>query len=164
MRCSSSELKRRFSKSFYGLQKNKQIKYSIVLGAQLNPTLCSPVHCTLATLLCPWNSPGKNTGMGSYEGIFPTQDSNLGLLHCRQILYHLSHQGNKQVAFFIVAVQSLSHVPLFVTPCTIATSLLFQWDFPGKNPGVGCYFLLQGLFLTQGSNLRVQPRRQILYC
>ena len=44
-----------------------------------------------------WNSPGKNTGVGSYshlQGIFPTQGSNLGLLSCRQILYHLSHQGS----------------------------------------------------------------------
>ena len=30
---------------------------------------------------------------------------------------------------------------------------LCPWDFPGKNTGVGCYFLLQGIFLTQGSNL-----------
>ena len=39
---------------------------------------------------CPWDSPGKNTGMGSHfllQGIFPTQGSNPGLLHCRQILY-----------------------------------------------------------------------------
>ena len=45
-------------------------------------------------LLCPWNSPGKNTGVGScflFQGIFPTQGWNPGLLHCRQILYHLSH-------------------------------------------------------------------------
>ena len=32
------------------------------------------------------------------RGIFPTQGSNLGLLHCRQILYHLSHQGNKDIS------------------------------------------------------------------
>ena len=30
--------------------------------------------------------------------------------------------------------------------------LLHPWDFPGKNTGVGCHFLLQGIFLTQGSN------------
>ena len=30
--------------------------------------------------------------------------------------------------------------------------LLPQWDFPGKSTGVGCHFLLQGIFLTQGSN------------
>ena len=50
-----------------------------------------------AGLLCPWNSPGKNTGMGSHsflQGIFPTQGSNPGFLHCRQILYHLTHQGS----------------------------------------------------------------------
>ena len=43
----------------------------------------------------PWNSPGQNTGVGSpslLQGIFPTQGSNPGLLHCRRILYQLSHQ------------------------------------------------------------------------
>ena len=48
-------------------------------------------------LLCPWDFPGKNTGVGSHfllQGIFPTLGSNLGLLHCRQILYHLNHQGS----------------------------------------------------------------------
>ena len=33
--------------------------------------------------------------------------------------------------------------------------LLWPWDFPGKNTGVGCHLLLQGIFLTQGSNLRL---------
>ena len=40
-------------------------------------------------------TPGQNTRVGSLsllQGIFPTEGSNLGLLHCRQILYHLSHQ------------------------------------------------------------------------
>ena len=50
-------------------------------------------------LYSPWNSPGQNTGVGSLsllQGIFPTQGSNLGLPHCRQILYQLSHQGSPQ--------------------------------------------------------------------
>ena len=50
-----------------------------------------------ARLLCPWDSPGKNTGEGCHallQGIFPIQGKNTGLLHCRQILYHLSHQGS----------------------------------------------------------------------
>ena len=34
------------------------------------------------------------------------------------------------------------------------TRLLCPWDFPGKNTGIGCYFLFQGIFLTQGSNFR----------
>ena len=33
--------------------------------------------------------------------------------------------------------------------------LLCPWDVPGKNNGVGCHFLLQGLFLAQGSNLHL---------
>ena len=56
--------------------------------------LCGPMDCSLS-VLCPWDSPGKNTGVGCHfllQGIFPTQGSNPGLPHCRQILYHLSHQ------------------------------------------------------------------------
>ena len=50
-----------------------------------------------ASLLCPGNSPGKNTGVGCHallQGIFPTQGWNPGLLPYRQILYCLSHQGS----------------------------------------------------------------------
>ena len=39
----------------------------------------------------------------------------------------------------------------------LLTRLLCPWDFPGKNTSVGCHFLLQGIFLTQGSNLRFLP-------
>ena len=45
-------------------------------------------------LLRPWDSPGKNTGVACHfllHGIFPTQGLNLGLPHCRQTLYSLSH-------------------------------------------------------------------------
>ena len=48
-------------------------------------------------LYSPWNSPGQNTGVGSrslLQRIFPTQGSDPGLLHFRQILYQLSHQGS----------------------------------------------------------------------
>ena len=38
---------------------------------------------------------------------------------------------------------------------TVATSLLCPWDFPGKNTGVGCHALFQGIFLTQGSSLHL---------
>ena len=48
-------------------------------------------------LISPRTPPGKNTGVGSHallQDIFSTQGSNLSLLHCRRILYHLSHQGS----------------------------------------------------------------------
>ena len=56
---------------------------SEVKVAQSCPTLCDPMDC-------PWNSPGQNTGV--LQGIFSTQGSNPGILHCRWILYHLSYQ------------------------------------------------------------------------
>ena len=49
-------------------------------------------------LLYPWNSPGKNARVGCHsllQGIFPTQGLNPGLLHCRQILYHLNYQESQ---------------------------------------------------------------------
>ena len=45
-----------------------------------------------ARLLCPCDFSGKNTGVGCHfllQGVFQTQGSNSGFLHCRQILYHL---------------------------------------------------------------------------
>ena len=48
-----------------------------------------PYRLWNARLLCPWNSPSKNTGVGRHpllQGIFPNQGSNLGLLHCRPII------------------------------------------------------------------------------
>ena len=62
--------------------------------AQSCLTLWDPMDCSS------WNSPGQNTGVGSlslFRGIFPTQGSNPGLLHCRQILYQLSHQGSPRI-------------------------------------------------------------------
>ena len=48
-----------------------------------------------------------NTGVGSLsllQGIFLTQESNQGLLHCRQILYQLSYQGNLSRGFTIIQI------------------------------------------------------------
>ena len=53
-------------------------------------------------LYSPWNSPGQNTGVGNLsllQGIFPTQESNQGLLHCSQILYQLSYEGNPMLEY-----------------------------------------------------------------
>ena len=61
------------------------------------PTLCNPMDCSLPGSSVHGILRGKNTGVDCHvplQGIFPTQISNLGLLHCRQILYCLSHQGS----------------------------------------------------------------------
>ena len=62
-----------------------------LLVAQSCLPLCRPMKWVAHQALCPWDSPGKNTGMGSHsllQGIFLTQWSNQDLLHCRWILYH----------------------------------------------------------------------------
>ena len=61
-----------------------------VMSDSLRPHELQP-----ARLLCPWNSPGKNTGVDCHSLLqrnFPTQGSNPGLLTHRQILYHLSYR------------------------------------------------------------------------
>ena len=48
-----------------------------------------------------------------------------------------------------VSVHVLDWMQLFATPWAVAPRLLCPWDFPGKNTGVSCHFLLQGIFPTQ---------------
>ena len=80
--------------------------YMCVLVTQSCPTLCnsmdcrppdSSVHGILQARILEWVViPFKNTGVGGHsllQEICLTQGLNLGLLHCRQIRYHLSHQG-----------------------------------------------------------------------
>ena len=71
--------------------------YVLCLAAQSCPILCDPMDCSPPASSVHGDSPGKNTGVGCIfllQGVFPAQGSNLGLLHCRHIVYHLSHQGS----------------------------------------------------------------------
>ena len=70
------------------------------LVTQSCSTLCDPIDCSLTGSFVHGNSLGKSTGVGFHallQGIFPTQRLNLGLLHCRQILYCLSHQETPRI-------------------------------------------------------------------
>ena len=68
----------------------------LCLVAEWFPTLCDPMDCSLPGYSVHGDSPGKNTGVlpCPSPGIFPSQGLNPSLPHCRQILYHLSHQGS----------------------------------------------------------------------
>ena len=69
-----------------------------VLVTKSCPTLATPRTVAFQASLS-WDSPGKNTGVGCHfllQGIFPTQESNLGLLHCRRILYWLSYEESSR--------------------------------------------------------------------
>ena len=70
--------------------------YFCVLVTQSCPTLYHPMNCSPPGSSVHGDSPGQNTGVGCHallQGISPTQGSNQGLLHGRQILYHPRHQG-----------------------------------------------------------------------
>ena len=66
--------------------------HSVCVGCSAMSNSCQSHGLQPTRLLCPWNSPGKNTGVGRHallQGTFPTQGSHpclLHLLHCRQIL------------------------------------------------------------------------------
>ena len=83
-------------------------------------------------LYSPWNSLGQKTGVGSIsllQGIFPTQGSNPGLLHCRRILYQLSHKGSPRILEWVAyPFSSRSSLPRNRTEvsCT-AVRLFTNW-------------------------------------
>ena len=85
---------------------------------------CDPMDCAPARLLCPWDSPGKNTGVSCHfllQGIFPTQMSNPCLLHRRKILYteppfYIPSTNYLITNMIFSSVQSFSCVLLFATP------------------------------------------------
>ena len=71
----------------------------LCLVARSRLTLCDPMDCSPPGSCVLGNSPGKTTGVGCHAllwGIIPTQGSNLGLLHCRWILYHMSHRRSPE--------------------------------------------------------------------
>ena len=77
----------------------KWISYAVLSRSVMSNSL-PPRGLQPARLFCPWDSPGKNTGVGCHallQGIFPAQGSNSGSSHCRQIFYHLSHQESPRI-------------------------------------------------------------------
>ena len=118
----------------------------LCLVAQSCLTLCDHMDCSSPGSSVHGDSPGKNTGVACSalrQGIFPTQGLNPGLLHCRQILYHLSHQGsptfslhlskNYLGAIFSCSITNLNHsLDLFVL-------YVFAWNIFVQNSYL-CYF------------------------
>ena len=93
-----------------------------------------------ASLFCPWKSPGKNTGVGCHsllQGIFLTQGSNLGLLHCRQILYHPSQNCvlNMTTQFFFLLI--LFSFLISWPPCVACRILFLQLGIEPMPPALG---------------------------
>ena len=86
----------------FNIMSHCAVLYSVT---QLCPTVCDPMDCSPPGSSVHRDSPGQNTGIGCHaliQGIFPTQGLKPGLPHCRQILYHLSHQGSPRILQCIV--------------------------------------------------------------
>ena len=122
------------------------------------PTFCDPTECSLPGSSVHGDSPGKNAGVGCHallQGIFPTQGSNPGLPHCRQILYQLSHKGSPRI-LDVWPILSPVDLPNPVikpgSPALQVDSLPAEPQGKPKNSAVGNLFLLQLTFLTQESN------------
>ena len=87
-----SQRSRFLLETMFLISKNKNTMCAMSL--QSCPTPCDPMGCSLPASPVHEDSLGKNTGVGCQfflQGIFPTQISNPGLLHCQQILYQLSY-------------------------------------------------------------------------
>ena len=76
-----------------------------MLNYPLCLTVCDPIDCSSPGSSDHEYSSGKNIGVDCHallQGIFPIQVWNPGLLHCRLILYHLSHQGRPRILQCVV--------------------------------------------------------------
>ena len=101
------------------------------LVTQSCPTICNPLDCS---------PPGS-----SVFGIFEARILS-SLFISAQISEHLKHLKVK------VSGNRLYPTLCDSMDCSLPDSSIHGMDLPGKNTGVGCHFLLQGIFLTQGSN------------
>ena len=128
---------------------------TLVVSSSCSSMDCSPPGSS------PWDFPSKNTGVGCHfllQGIFPTQGSNTGLLHCRQ-----SHQGGPDDIYVLLCLGA-QLCPTLCNPadCSLPGSSVHR-DSPGKNTRAGCHALLQGIFPTQRLNTGLLHCRRFLY-
>ena len=92
-------------------------------------------------LYSPWNSLGQNTGVGSLPGIsrdLPKPGIKIGLLHCRRILYQLSHKGSPRIL-----------------KCYVAYPFSSGSSWPRKWTGVSC---IEGGFFSLPTELSGKPQ------
>ena len=102
----------------------------VCLVAQSCLTLCNPMECSLPGSSVHGDSPSQNTGVGCHallQVIFPSQELNPGLPHCRQILYRLSYSGSPYVKNKWLTTHTIW---LFWGPTFPTTSLSHSVPFP----------------------------------
>ena len=105
-------------------------------------TLCDPMDWSPPGSCVHGDSPGKNIGVGCHallQGIFPTQGLNPDLPHCRQLLYHLSHQVSSKT-LIETPKKMFDQIPGYpmaqsnwYTKLTITPSLVFHFLLPASH-------------------------------
>ena len=131
--------------------------YVLCLVSQSCTSLCDPMDCSLPGCSVHGDSPGKNTGMRCHallQGIFSTQGLNPGLLHCRQILYHLRHQGSPRILQWIAYPFSRGRSPGSNWSFRHCRQILCQLSYQGS-PYVTIYLSKSTEYTTPKVNCNV---------
>ena len=107
------------------------------------PTLCNPMDCSPIRLLCPWDFPVKNTGVGFYfllQGIFPTQGWNSHMLHWQADSLPLSHQGSPPATGYFQTYLGIRFMWRLKKCPKLSSSLQLNWikTFEGFPCGSAC--------------------------
>ena len=95
------------------------------------PALCNPMDCSPPGSSCPWDSPGKNTGVGCHallQGIFLTQGSNPRLLYCKQIPYRWANGEAEKNASSCVKISTSQNIQASDSPGDLVK--IAQWSPP----------------------------------
>ena len=114
-------------------------------------------------LLCLWDSPGKNTGVDCHallQGIFPNQGLNLHLLcllHCRRILYPLSHLGTLLNFFCMTCEAFMIGAPWILSPSTLVMLIMAHTSLSHFLCGSDSQALLWAFFRCSSSVWNAHP-------
>ena len=107
----------------------------MLLVAQLCPTLCDPLDYSLSGSSVHEILQARTQKWGAIlQGVVPTQGSNPGLLHCREILYHLSHRDISPKEPFVLWLCTILACHHISEGCP-ASALHHAWRFP-SHPGI----------------------------
>ena len=126
---------------------NRILFYKIILFYRLLMTFSTPwigacaVGSELAEAVCQISCLNSLVFLGLFFFNLLILEYNCFTILCQFLLYNSANQ-----------LCMFSRVRLFMTPQMVAHQNPLPWGFPGKNTGVGCHFLLQETFPTQGSN------------
>ena len=124
------------------------VQFSSVTQSWL--TLCDPCGLWPARLLCPWDFPGQNTGVGCHfllQRIFLAQGSNPGLPHSRQTIYHLSYQGRPVSFPLTIDVYQIMFCTLKVKVKVVQSCLTLCNPIDSSPPGSPTPGILQARML-----------------